>query len=84
MLEQMQGYLTGFLGDLLTLGDVVAQRICGGTLVALQTPGPGSIPASRTVENNENQQSHCVYCKISVKLERILHLREKKFWAGKL
>ena len=57
---------------------------CGGSKdlwwhvgIALQTPGPGSIPASRTVENNENKQSHCVYFKISVKLERNLHLRKK-------
>ena len=41
---------------------------CGGSLVALQTAEavvPGSNPASLTVENSEDRQSHCVYCKIS-------------------
>ena len=43
-------------------------RRCGGSLVALQTTEavvPGSNPASLTVENSEDRQSHCVYCKIS-------------------
>ena len=37
-------------------------------MVALQTTEavvPGSYPASFTVENSEDRQSHCVYCKIS-------------------
>ena len=41
---------------------------CGGSSVALQTTEavvPGSNPASLTVENFEDRQSHCVYCKIS-------------------
>ena len=41
---------------------------CGGSSVALQTTEavvPGSNPASLTVENSEDRQSHCVYCKIS-------------------
>ena len=41
---------------------------CGGSLVALQTTEavvPGSNPSSLTVENSEDRQSHCVYCKIS-------------------
>ena len=36
---------------------------CGGSLVALQTSEavvPGSNPASLTVENSEDRQSHCV------------------------
>ena len=43
---------------------VVAHWRCGGSLVALQTPEavvPGSNPASLTVENSENRQSHGVY-----------------------
>ena len=37
----------------------------GGSLVALQTTEavvPGSNPASLTVKNSEDRQSHCVYC----------------------
>ena len=37
-------------------------------MVALQTAEavvPGSNPASLTVENSEDRQSHCEYCKIS-------------------
>ena len=36
-------------------------------MVALQTTEavvPGSNPASLTVENSENRQSHCVYCTV--------------------
>ena len=43
-------------------------RGCGGSLAALQTTEavvPGSNPASLTVNNSEDRQSHCVYCKIS-------------------
>ena len=42
-------------------------------MVALQTSEavvPGSNPASLTVENSEDRQSHCAYCKISGQIER--------------
>ena len=40
----------------------------GGSLAALQNTEAlvtGSNPASLTVKNSEDRQSHCVYCKIS-------------------
>ena len=43
-------------------------RKCGVSLVMIQTTEavvPSSNPASLTLENYEDRQSHCVYCKIS-------------------
>ena len=39
---------------------------------------PGSNPASLTVENSEDRQSHCVYCKISGQRGRPLPEAKKK------
>ena len=50
------------------IGDVVAHRRCGGSLVALQTTEavvPGSNPASLTVKNSEDRQG--VYSVFTVK-----------------
>ena len=55
-------------------------------MVALQTTEavvPGSNPASLTVENSEDRQSHCVYCKISGR-EGDLPLRPKKRFKKKI
>ena len=54
----------------MNIGPLVEEHwICDGSLVALQTTEavvPGSNPASLTLENSEDRQSHCVYCKISM------------------
>ena len=50
-------------------------------LVVLQTTEfvlPGSNPASLTVENSEDRQSHCVYCKISGQRRSTLPPEPKK------
>ena len=50
--------------------EILELRRCGGSLVALQTTEavvPGSNPASLTVENSEDRQSHCAFCKIEAK-----------------
>ena len=56
-------------------------------MVALQTTEavvPGSNPSSLTVENSEDRQSHCVYCKISGQRERptIKPKKKKSFYAN--
>ena len=61
-------------------GDVVAHWRCGGSsemwwvircvLQTTETVVPGSYPASLTLKNSEDRQSHCVYCKISGKRGR--------------
>ena len=48
--------------------DMDISRRCGGSLAALQNTEavvPGSNPASLTLSNSEDRQSHCVFCKIS-------------------
>ena len=62
------------------IGDVVAHWRCGGSsemwwvircvLQTTETVVPGSYPASLTLKNSEDRQSHCVYCKISGKRGR--------------